>query len=417
MAFDFSKFKIPGLFSQKTDLPTEIKTEAEEVEQISFRRFGFVQAGMMKGRTEGLKICLDAVYEQHMAEMRRDESKQHELRKPFRATLQELLGLNEGFKSQISMYETELIPARKNKIEELKKEIADIRKNPEHYTGVHVGRVGFYIGVFILSLLSIYLFIFYSSASYSAFFKEFKVDDIVITKAIFDANAIGNGLKDGVTELIFLLTIPFVFIGLGFLIHKFQEAKGFAKYFKIAALLIITFIFDAIIAFEITEKIYNIKRDNDLSGSLPEYSISLAFGNVGFWLVIFAGFVVYLIWGFVFDFVMEAHAKLDVVKVNIKMRREQIHSVEQEISQYESKITELRIASEKNNAEINKVRHIIEGTIIHPKAVKEALSQFMVGWYGWLSEGREYNRSEHNKIYEDFIESKVSTIESVINPN
>jgi hypothetical protein len=241
-----------------------------------------------------------------------DENKQEELRKPFRVTLQELLGVNEGLKSQINMYETQLIPGKKARIEELKKEIIDIRKNPEHYTGIHVGKAGFYIGVFILSLLSIYLFIFYSSASYSAFFKEFKVDDIVITKAIFDANAIGNGLKDGITELIFLLTIPFVFIGLGFLIHKFQEAKGFTKYFKIAALLIVTFFFDAIIAYEITEKVYNIKRDNDLTGSLPEYSAGLAFGNVGFWLVIFAGFVVYLIWGFVFDFVMEAHAKLDM---------------------------------------------------------------------------------------------------------
>src|SRR5690554_6266244 len=138
MPFDFSKFKIPGLFSQKTDLPEDSPTNSEEVEQISFRRFGFVQAGLMKGRTEGLKICLDAVYEQHMAEMRRDENKQEELRKPFKITLQELLGANEGFKSQINMYETELIPSKKERIDEIKKEIIDIRNNPEHYTGVHV---------------------------------------------------------------------------------------------------------------------------------------------------------------------------------------------------------------------------------------------------------------------------------------
>ncbi len=417
MAFDFSKFKIPGLFSQKAETPIEIKPDLEHTEKISFRRYGFVQAGMMKGRTEGLKICLTSVYETHLAEMRRDENKQEELRKPYRATLQDLLSTNESVKSQITMYETDLIPRKKMKIEELKKEVIDIRKSPEHYTGVHVGKVGFYIGAFILILLSIYLFIFYSSASYSAFFKEFKVDDIVITKAIFDANAIGSGLKDGVTELIFLLTIPFVFIGLGYLIHKFQEAKGYAKYFKIAALLIITFIFDAIIAYEITEKIYNIKKDNDLSGNFPEYSASLAFGNVGFWLVIFAGFVVYLIWGFVFDFVMESHSKLDIVKVNIKMKREQIYAIEQEIAQFENKITELRIANGKNNGEINKIRHIIEGTIIQTKAVKEALAQFMVGWYNWLAEGREYNRSEHNKIYEDFIATNIELIESVIHPN
>lgn len=417
MPFDFSKFRIPGLFSQATEPVSEHKSDQHADEKISFKRFGFIQAGTMQGKTEGLKICLEAVYEQHMAEMRRDENKQEELRKPFKVTLQELMGMNEGFKSQIAMYETDLIPARKSRIEDLKKEIIDIRKNPEHYTGVQVGKAGFYIGAFILSLLSIYLLIFYSSASYSAFFKEFKVDDIVITKAIFDANAIGSALKDGVTELIFILTIPFVFIGLGYLIHKFQEGKGIIKYLKISALLIITFIFDSIIAYEITEKIYNIKKENDLAGNLSDFSLGLAFSNVGFWLVIFAGFVVYLIWGFVFDFTMETHSKLDIVKVNIKTKREQIFSLDQEISHYQNTITELRISGEKNNAEIKKLRHIIEGTIIHPKAVKEALSQFMVGWYGWLSEGKEYNRSEHNKIYEEFLSGKTSAIESIINPN
>lgn len=417
MTFDLSKFKIPGLFSQKAGPVADAKPDQQPDEKVSYRRFGFVQAGMMKGRTEGLKICLDAVYEQHMAEMERDVNKQEELRKPYKVAWQELSGLCEGIQSQISMYDKELVPAKKTRIEDLKKEIIEIRKNPEHYTGVHVGKAGFYIGVLILLLLTIYLFIFYSSASYSAFFKEFKVDDIIVTKAIFDANAIGSALKDGVTELIFILTIPFVFIGLGYLIHKFQEGKGFGKYAKIAALLIITFIFDSIIAYEITEKIYNIKKDNDLAGTLSDFSVALAFKSVSFWLVIFAGFVVYLIWGFVFDFVIDAHSKLDIVKVNIKMKREQIVTLEQEINQYQNTVTELRISGEKNNAEMKKLKQVIDSTIIHPKAVKEVLSQFMVGWYAWLSEGREYNRSEHNKIYEDFLTGKISTIESILNPN
>lgn len=416
MPFDFTKFKVPGLFSQNVNIAPEVKTE-EHAEQFPYRRFGFIQAGLMKGRTEGLRVCLASVYETHMAEIARDENKQEELRKPFRANLQDHLASSESTRAEIKLIETGLIPARKTKIDELKKDIIEIRKNPDHYTGTHVGKAGFYIGVAILFLLSIYLFIFYSSASYSAFFMEFKVDDIIITKAIFDAKAISNALKDGITELIFILTIPFVFIGLGYLIHKFQESKGISKYFKIAALLIITFTFDSIIAYNITEKIHNIKRENDLSGNIPEYSAKLAFVDVGFWLVIFAGFVVYLIWGFVFDFVIQAHAKLDIVKVNIHLKREHILSLEGEIIQLENKMTELCIANEKTNGEINKLRHIIEGTIIQPKAVKEALSQFMVGWYNWLSDGREYNRSEHNKIYEEFIETKLSDIESVINPN
>jgi uncharacterized protein involved in tellurium resistance len=417
MGFDFSKFKIPGLFSQQKEVVNEVKPEVEQDNKISYRRHGFLQAGMMKGKTESLKICLVDIYEQHIAEIGRDEAKQEELRKPVRAKLMELKTEIGRIRSQVNMFESEIIPARKNRIEDLRKEIADIRKNPEQHTGTHVGIVTFYIGAFILVLLSIYLFVFYSSASYSAFFKEFKPDDIVITKAIFDPNAIKNSFRDGMTELIFIMTIPFVFIGLGYLVHKFQEIKGRSKYVKIAALLILTFIFDSIIGYEITEKIYNIKRENDITGNLPEYTFKLAFSNVGFWLVIFAGFVVYLIWGFVFDFIMDAHSKLDMVKVAINTKRERIAEIEKEIQESENKIIELRIANDKNSGEAAKLQNIIDGTIIQPRAIKEALSQFMVGWYMWLTEGREYNRSEHNKIYEDFVSSKIDTIESAINPN
>ena len=55
---------------------------------------------------------------------------------------------------------------------------------------------------------------FYSSAAYSAFFKDFTPDDTKITQAIFDSQAIGKALADGITELIFILAIPAVFYSL-----------------------------------------------------------------------------------------------------------------------------------------------------------------------------------------------------------
>lgn len=422
MAFDFSRFK-SNLFATKAKVEATVEnnnTQPQE-EQISFQQYGFVQAGNMKGAIEGLKICLNRVYQEHMAEMRRSDVKQEELRKPFRQKLQELTTAKEGIKNQIKTIELEIIPSRKKRIEELKKDIADIRHNPEQFTGTHVGKIGFYIGASILALLTVYLFVFYSSASYSALFKDFKISDAInadsiLARSIFDSKAISNAWKDGATELVLILTIPSVFIGLGYLIHKFQETKGVAKYFKIGALLVITFIFDTILAFEITKKIYDLNAGNSFK-EVPEYTMSLAFQQVNFWLIIFAGFVVYLIWGFVFDFVMDAHSKLDVVKVRIKSKQDEIHSIEKEVNDYERKINDLKMNVDANDTEINKLKDIINGTIIHPKEVREALSQFMVGWYNWLAHGKSYSRSEHNKVYEDFISQNVTIIETVINPN
>lgn len=421
MAFDFSKFK-GTLFTTKPKEENKPLLEQNPVEEaISYQRYGFHQAGNMKGSIEGLKVCLNRVYQEHMAEMRRNETKQEELRRPFREKLQELTILKDGLKTQANTIENEIIPSKKKRIEELKKDISEIRQHPEQYIGNPVGKAGFYIGGSILILLSIYLFVFYSSASYSALFKNFKISDAdtnndgVLAKAIFDAKAIPNAWSDGFTELLLILTIPAVFLGLGYLIHKFQEGKGFAKYFKITALLIVTFLFDAILAFEITKKIYDVNAGNSFK-EMPEYTLSLAFSSVNFWLIIFAGFVVYLIWGFVFDFLMEAYAKLDLIKVKIRAKQDQIHGIEEEIIAYENEINQLKLTAQKHDVEIARLKDIIAGTIIQPREVKEALSQFMVGWYNWLSHGREYNRSEHNRTYEDFISQNVTVIEDVINP-
>lgn len=422
MEFDFNKFK-PNLFATKSkeNGPVIPSDSSIHEEPQSYQRYGFRQAGSMNGSIEGLKICLNRVYQEHMADMRRDEGKQEELRKPFKEKLQELTTLKEGLKNQLKTIELEIIPFKKSKIEELKKDIAEIRQHPEHYTGNHVGKIGYYIGIFILTFLTIYLFVFYSSASYSALFKEFKISDAqndnsILAKSIFDAKAFTNALNDGTAELILILTIPFIFIGLGYLIHKFQEAKGYAKYFKITALLLITFVFDCILAFEITKKIYDIKAGNSFK-EIPDYTIKIAFNQVSFWLIIFAGFVVYIIWGFVFDFIMESYEKLDLLNVHIREKQDNIRGVEKEIGDYEDKVTELKMGIDKNDAEINKLKDIINGTIIQPREVKEALSQFMVGWYNWLSHGRSYNRSDHNKIYEDFLIQNVTVLETAISSN
>lgn len=415
MGFDFSKFK-GDIFKLKPKEEVITSTTSEQGEpSVSYEKYGFRQAGAMNGATEGLKICLHRVFQECLGDMRRDEAKQQELRQPYRKSLLDLTAVNEGLESQAKSLAVDAIPGKLKKIEELKSDIADIRKNPANYSGNHAGKAGFYIGLVILALLTVYLFVFYSSASYSALFKNFTPDETVIAKAIFDAQAISNALKDGLSELILILTIPAVFLGLGFLIHKFQETKSKSKYIKITALLIITFIFDVIIAYEITEKIYEIKRGGSFD-NLPPYSFRLAFSNMSFWLVIFAGFIVYLIWGFVFDFVMQSYTTLDYVKVHIKVKQEQIHELEKEIKALEIKIGEIKVTIEKNNAEIRNLKETIDGTIVQPKEMSEALSQFMVGWHKWIANGKEYNRSEHNKIYEAFITTNISSITSAVHP-
>ena len=196
-------------------------------DNTTVKRLGFNSAKEHNGSTIGLSICLNRIYLDHKKMVTEDGAKQAELKKPYRLKLHEIKAENDGIIKRKEKIKSEEISDCKNKIEKIRREIADIRENPERLTGDKSGKASYYIGLTILVFLTIYLFIFYSSASYSSFFKEFTISEIGIANSIFDAQALSKAFKDGFTELMLIITIPAVFIGLGYLIHKSGEKKGF----------------------------------------------------------------------------------------------------------------------------------------------------------------------------------------------
>ena len=352
--------------------------------KISYENWGFEKARNLNGSNTGLLSCLALIREDHKQMVQKDENTQKRLKEPLIAELQSNEEQKEDKEEKIKKIEDKIIPEKEDKIDELKREINEIRKNPKSVMPDKLSKVGFVIGLLILMALTLYLFIFYSSASYSAFFKIFSLNDLGVAGSIFDPQAISNAYVDGVTELMLILSMPFVFIGLGFLIHQFQKGKGFKKYFQIIALIVVTFVFDAILAYEITEKIYNIIAQNSFQG-MPTYNFEYAFQSVNFWLIIFAGFVVYIIWGFVFDFTIEAYDKLDVIKQEIKAREREITYIKDDLDTQKSKVGKLYDEISIIKKVIKGLQGKINGVIIDTTVFDKILHEFLGGWLHWMN--------------------------------
>lgn len=382
-----------GLFNTRKEEPkpqlvSELPRKGDRLppyDSITIQTFGYNSASHINGTSLGLSICLNRIYQDHKNDIARDTAKQNELKQPYRLKLHELKAENESINQRNERMKLDDMSVFNNKIEKLKREIVEIRSSPEQVSGDKSGKASFYAGLIILILLTVYLFIFYSSASYSSFFREFQISEIGIVKSIFDAQALSKAYKEGFTELILLITIPAVFLGLGFLIHKGSEKRGSGKYLFIGSLIFVTFIFDTIIAYEICEKIYNIQKENSFKTGIPDYSLGLAFQSVNFWLIIFAGFVVYIIWGLVFDFTIVAYEKLDKVRVAILNKEEEIKNVEASVEKLNAEINENKEKVVKNIAEINKLKDLIENKDIIPSEFRSYLYQFMQGWLQWMT--------------------------------
>jgi len=372
----------------------------ENRKAITYEDWGFEAAGKANGLEMPFRGMLNLVREHFRKEAHEDEQERQKTVSEAKANLQKRELQIKQKESDIKRVEAERITPLRQKIIDLKKDIARIRANPGELLEDWSGKAGLVIGILILSALTVYLFIFYSSASFSAFFKEFTPNDMGMAGSIFDPRAIESAYGDGVTEAILILTIPFVFIGLGYLIHRYVEDKSWESYLKVAGLMAITFVFDGILAYEITKKMYNIHKEGLLEGSMPDYTVAMAFQSVNFWLIIFAGFVVYIVWGLVFAFVMESNDRFHRLKQAIRVQETEIKLCEQDIKRCEADIQTLRgemAALELERTDFEKIANG-DTVILNWEGYRKKVFEFASGWEHWMSANKK-TEEEVNKMH------------------
>lgn len=391
---------------ENVEIKEPVTEEVEEVRKRTYHEAGFRDGSRNSGSPLALSICLNAIYAKFQNEEKELVEKQQLAKEPYineqktkETEIKTLAISEESKKQQITLVETNIRKVKDN-IEELKFEINELARDPEkyHVSASKGASTKFWIGLIILMPLSLYLFTFYISTSYSAFFKPFDANSTIIMN-VLDSKAFSKAWQDGSLEGAFVTFIPFVFLGLGYLIHMFGEVKSMANYIKIGLLLLTTFVFDTILAYQIEEKIYELTKTFDT----PAFNLHIAFEKIQFWGIIFAGFVVYLIWGVVFDFIMKEHREKDKIK-HEQLRRKK------DIQIHQDRITDIEIQKEKLIAELSDIKklsleaqgrvvtlqRIIDAVIIPTKEYVLYASEYMQGWITFVNE--KLRISQHEKF-------------------
>lgn len=352
-----------------------VKEETKEI-KLTFFESGYGSSKQASGNHKVFRACLNNVYMDYKRKCAEDRELQEKLKEPHTQEKgREGIELKKRQTAKAILEES--IKTDEEKIEECKHQIVEVRENPEKYVEEvdKKPKAQFYLGLIVLIPITFYLLVFYISASYSAFFKNFENSEL--SAAIFDGKSFSKALEHGVLEAIFVATIPFAFMGLGYLIHMFQKHKNWLSYVKIGALFIITFIFDAILAYQIEMKIYDYNKTPDS----PEFDLSIAFSKVEFWGIIFAGFVVYIIWGLVFDFIMKEYENIDKIKAFIRSKRETIVNLQKSIAEAIEKLNGVKEEISGIEARIANLQRTIDGFVFPNKRYLTYHAEYVKGWY------------------------------------
>ena len=144
------------------------------------------------------------------------------------------------------------------------------------------------VATVLLVGLASYLFVFYASAVDKAFFlKDASVaglNDIVNPVAIFEA-------LEGRWNL-FVILFPFIFLGFAIALdHFWESARQWQHKWPADGLAIATFIFDGILAIQISQKLH----DTRVLIGLTEGEWEFRWNDLNIWTVLFCGFMVSLL--------------------------------------------------------------------------------------------------------------------------
>lgn len=421
------KLKTIPIEPKQEQLPkTEVNSTDESLEENrkrSYHESGYRDSSRTSGNHSTLFICLDSVYSKFQNEEKEMVEKQKKLKESYvneqknREAEIKALTVSQETKEELLKKKNSEIENHQHTIDALTAEILDLPRNPEKYNvkATRGASAKFVIGLILLIPITLYLGTFYISTSYSAFFKSFDAKSTVI-QSVLDANAWIKAWNDGFIEAAFVTLIPFVFLGLGFLIHMFGENKTKANYIKLGLLFIVTFIFDCILAYEIESKLYDLNRTFDS----PPFNLTIAFTKIQFWGIIFAGFIVYIIWGLVFDFVMKEHREKDKIRSEQEIRQKKVISLSEKINALKKEIEEIT-ANIGNSKEliiktygrIEELQNIIDGVIIPTKDYKSYASEYVQGWITFIGEKIAVSRTEKQTMIDSCIEVYNTNLETV----
>lgn len=369
---------LKNLFNSQTPLTQLPHSNPDnKQENETYVAYGTRICAKVNGSHAALQPCLQRIYLQEKRLQSNDQQLQDRRRNDLN---QELVGIDSKINSKniaLDDQNNKLSDNRERHNELLSELISAKNTDGEENK---MARIKMSIGIVILLILSIYLFIFYSSTFYSAFFKQFSFDTNV-AEAMFDQQALPNALDQGIGSLIFILCAPIIFMGLGYVLHYYATEKGVLKYFKIAVIVAVTFIFDCILAYLIAKKMYEMEILTQL-GEFSPFSISMAIKDPNVWAVIFCGFITYMIWGFVFDLTISAYEEIrsnkkeiERIESEIKQNRKHKEDIEQCIVNLRQEISDLDTQKHSLRYRLSSSTYFYDENII-----RTALTDFFTGW-------------------------------------
>ncbi len=359
----------------KENNPSSGKQEPRVMHQtdiVKLQDFAYEKSGEVKGDPDVYALYLqrilngDLVEEETKVLSEEEKNDKKEKVKQLEKDLDEVRKKNEKFEQEIETKEKKIDAHR----EELLKIREERDENPEKAKKEAFSPLKFGINLFILLMLTIYLFFFYVSAAYKALYTDFEQIATGMAEGLGTRSIMPSPyeLSEALRFNYLLLLVPFVFYGFGWAFHIILDMKNKFKIVYLVILLALTFTVDFLLALIIHD---NTEQAKMLMGLDTVHWTA----STTFYIILFLGFLVYIIWSILLDSMLREWSKrqiVDNVKKIIKHMRQDIKALHNKIAPED----DLKHEIDNHREDLSTVNY---------GSLKRYLDQFSTGWISYLS--------------------------------
>ena len=400
----------------------KMKTNTIDFKSASDKYFegkGFTEAQECNGKFPVFQSWLPRIQSNIAQESASNVDQEGKRQNDYSEKLDELKTRKKSAEEEVTSIEKTVVQNKKKDIETAKDDIQDIQSDPkrvlsEQYTDGKGGKgfdaFVFTVGIVILLGLTVYLFQFYVAGGYSAFFRDMGAEladesQIALTfNAIFYPNTLSEATAKGCA--VFVLCFPFAFFAFGFGVHILLTYGR-----KVAAILLTLLIlgFDVLLAHEIIRKVHDIKLMEGLVHE--EWKSGMLFTSPEFYLIITAGFAIYMIWGFLLGFVLEQNSMRKPLVVALRRKQQHMETLQRDIDEATARADDLSKQIKSHDAEIQRLETLLNNYAYFDfQRFIECISSFTVGWTSFL--GSEISPDMDQRIQEvkDFATETIANM-------
>lgn len=405
-----------NLFSGRNKQQSEVvsnflerPTFAEENETTTGRRTfyqkGIVEAGHTGGSLAALRAGLARVWTHAVNRATKDEASREQYRegllKEIQAKQEQINSLEQKIATKTKAIETieeVQVPRFKQEIERLETQKDNlttrisamrdaVQKNP-------VSRVLYWT---LMILGTLYLYMFYVTASYSALFRSPGESVEEATKEESNLNAVFSAIfdPDAYTTFNFHWIIPVAFLMLGILLHLALDTKGWKMWVWVPLSILVVLAADGILAFFMESRAHEMKF---MTGADDQATYTLfgdAITDPNFYFILILGTASVVSWTIIVHLLKNLYGNEPALReiqtqteiLNRKIAKEEANKdkaeTQQKVLEAEQQVHELEIEGLRDSiaAISQKMQHVTYS----PSKVADYVLEWFKGWMGYVS--------------------------------